>query len=150
MNRLRWWQRQRRKSLRQRLDSAPDRLYVDAALVDRAISLIQQDLIATLGWSRGRARELAEVEAASKARLDIWDGDVLGEGRFILAVAEEVQQDLHDTFEDTTWPSCPRHPNHPLWLRLGEGPVPVWQCTDDQTDYGNLGELPTRRERPPG
>ena len=37
-------------------------------------------------------------------------------GDLTLRVAEEVQQWLHDTFLDPTWPACPEHRRHPLWL----------------------------------
>src|SRR6266516_693806 len=52
---------------------------------------------------------------------------------------EEVQEDFQDTFVDTTWPACPRHPNHPL--NYAEG---AWCCPRDGTPAARLGELPPR------
>src|SRR5262245_54592644 len=41
-------------------------------------------------------------------------------------VADDVQQRMHDEHIDTSWPSCPRHPNHPMWIHRG-----VWCCDGD-------------------
>jgi hypothetical protein len=48
----------------------------------------------------------------------------------------DVQQYFHDTFVDTTWPACPRHPRHPLWYRAGS-----WWCVQDGVAVASLGEL---------
>jgi hypothetical protein len=34
----------------------------------------------------------------------------------VVEAVEDLEQRLHDTFVDTTWPACPRHRQHPLWL----------------------------------
>lgn len=52
---------------------------------------------------------------------------------------DDVQQYFHDTFVDTTWPSCPRHPNHPL--EYSEG---FWCCPRDNSRITRLGELSMR------
>jgi hypothetical protein len=63
-------------------------------------------------------------------------------------VVEDVQQDLMDTFVDTSWPPCPRHPNHPLWYHDG-----AWHCERDReplAPLGGLGEiLPPPPPEPP-
>jgi len=51
-------------------------------------------------------------------------------------LVEEVQQYFHDCFIDVTWPRCPRHPNHPLWLH-GES----WRCERDDAVIAKLGDL---------
>ena len=51
-------------------------------------------------------------------------------------VLEDVQQHFHDSFVDVTWPTCPRHSNHPLWLR-GDS----WYCAQDDEAIAELGEL---------
>ena len=51
-------------------------------------------------------------------------------------LVEDVQQHFHDCFVDTTWPTCPRHGKHPLWLR-GES----WYCERDGEAIAKLGEL---------
>ena len=50
-------------------------------------------------------------------------------------VVEVVQQRLQDEFVDTTWPACPRHPNHPLEYTTG-----VWSCPRGGV-VARLGEL---------
>jgi hypothetical protein len=54
-------------------------------------------------------------------------------------LVEDVQQYFHDCFVDTTWPSCPRHPNHPLWLHDG-----FWHCERDGVAIAKLGALGPR------
>ena len=51
-------------------------------------------------------------------------------------VVDDVQQDIHDLFIDTTWPSCPRHGRHPLWYREG-----AWWCEQDSVAIADLGAL---------
>jgi hypothetical protein len=34
-------------------------------------------------------------------------------------VVDDVQQFVHDSFADTSWPACPEHPTHPLWFSEG-------------------------------
>jgi len=55
-------------------------------------------------------------------------------------LVEDVQQHFHDCFVDTTWPTCPRHLTHPLWLR-GES----WFCERDGQAIAKLGELNSGR-----
>jgi len=50
---------------------------------------------------------------------------------------------------DTSWPPCPRHPNHPLWLARGEGVGGVWCCLRDEAEIAPLGMLPGPAH-PPG
>jgi len=52
---------------------------------------------------------------------------------------EDVQQYFQDTFVDTTWPSCPQHPNHPLNYADG-----AWRCPRDGAAVARLGELTSR------
>lgn len=49
-----------------------------------------------------------------------------------------MQQEFHDTFVDTTWPHCPAHPNHPLWLEDG-----AWRCSELGKPAAKLGDLET-------
>jgi hypothetical protein len=58
------------------------------------------------------------------------------EDAFASRIVDEVQQELHDTFVDTTWPHCPAHPNHPLWFVDG-----AWRCTGGAAFAAPLGEL---------
>ena len=47
-----------------------------------------------------------------------------------------VQQYFHDCSIDTSWPRCPRHPQHPLWLHEES-----WCCERDDIVIAKLGEL---------
>jgi hypothetical protein len=118
-------------------------MYVDQALVDQVVALVGRDLSATLGWDSGRAEAVVRAEAENQAHVEVWGDDPEVDSAFILKVAEETQQVLHDTFEDTTWPTCPVHMQHPLWLEPGTGELPTWRCPADHTSYGRLGELET-------
>ena len=51
-------------------------------------------------------------------------------------LVEDVQQHFHDSFVDVTWPTCPRHSKHPLWLR-GDS----WYCAQDDEAIAELREL---------
>ena len=55
---------------------------------------------------------------------------------FIEYVVEQVQQDMHDSFADISWPACPRHPHHPMWYSDGH-----WRCATDKVPIVALGEL---------
>ena|SRR6266571_7944369 len=92
-----------------------------------ALERLRNDLRAT---GRGDYIELVEVHAANVATF------VTEPSRFVEKVVEDVQQHLQDEFIDTTWPACPRHPNHPLNYTEG-----AWRCPSDGTQVAPLGEL---------
>jgi hypothetical protein len=103
----------------------------------QAVALITHDLAATLGWNPRRATTFAEEIVGVGARTDGWDA---AWGSYAIKLAEDVQQQLHDTFVHTTWPACPLHPQHPLWLD-GEHDRAVWRCTRTGVDIAPLGSL---------
>jgi hypothetical protein len=96
---------------------------------DEAVRLLADDVRVTLGehhvpvvWSfAGHVRQF-EIH------------DPLGR------CVDDVQQYFQDTFVDTTWPACPRHPNHPLNFEEG-----AWRCPRDRALVARLGELLQRR-----
>ena len=53
-------------------------------------------------------------------------------------VVDDFQQLVHDENLDTTWPACPRHPNHPLNY---ERAVDSWCCPLNGAAMARLGEL---------
>ena len=87
--------------------------------------LLEQDVVNTVG----PAYRALIAENAANAR-EYAEG-----AAFVEKVAEDVQQDLMDTFVDTTWPACPRQPNHPLWFRDG-----AWRCDRDKVEIP-IGQL---------
>jgi len=96
------------------------------------IDLIAPDLVATLGWTVDQAREVV----ATAGTVYEQDPELV-----TFQVAEEVQQWLHDSFLDTSWPRCPSHRNHPLWL--AEDPPFTWHCPRDAIAVAPLGQLDT-------
>lgn len=109
--------------------------------VAHALSLLTADVAATLGWTRDRADDLVTDEATTLV-------DFLREEDrnwpFPARIVERVQQRIHDEFIDTTWPPCPRHATHPLWI-TGQEPW-LWECPSGgvQVPLGGLGSLEGR------
>lgn len=93
---------------------------------DRMLALLERDVVNTIGeefrhWvgdSAENAREFCDVDD------------------LIQKVVDDTQQAFMDCFVDVTWPSCPRHPNHPLWFRDG-----AWHCERDREALAELGAL---------
>ena len=93
------------------------------------------DLLIRDAGATGRVmQDAAIVDIASHLRAFVDDADV-----YVQKVVDDVQQYFHDTFIDTSWPRCPRHPNHPLWFRDGS-----WWCDRDEVAIAKLGELESR------
>ncbi|GAC1361710.1 MAG: hypothetical protein NVSMB32_01070 [Actinomycetota bacterium] len=80
------------------------------------IQPLVDDLVSTLGWTPEESQSV------------IQDPGGRGGGAIpdLVAIAEDAQQWLHDTFLDTSWPACPQHETHPPgWTqpRLPAGPA---------------------------
>lgn len=103
--------------------------------LERVTAVLLPDVAATTG----RAHDRLIGEAALRRWLCTnepgWE--------YVEGVAEDVQQDFHDLRLDTTWPTCPHHANHPLWLEDG-----WWCCNALNERVARLGQLAqsTRRE----
>jgi hypothetical protein len=93
----------------------------------RVVSLLRLDVEATIG--PGHSGTI--IEAAAQRRLYIDDP-----AWYVGCVVDDVQQRFHDTFVDTTWPSCPHHPHHPLWFADG-----WWRCEAIAEPVAPLGGL---------
>jgi hypothetical protein len=106
---------------------------VSASDQDRVVSLLRADVDATVG--PGHADRI--VATAKQRRWDNQDA-----ARYAEEVVDDVQQYLHDTFVDTTWPSCPHHPNHPLGFADG-----MWRCGKIATPLAPLGGLSAIKDR---
>lgn len=131
---------------------------IDEQALARAAELIAHDLAATLGWEVGQARTEARAVLDHRAGFvptgPAWDDlghatrqEILDD--VVLGAVEDLQQRLHDTFVDTSWPSCVRHPHHPMWLGAGQGGGIVWCCPRDHAEIAPLGMLPGTAH-PPG
>ena len=90
----------------------------------RVVALILRDVVTTIGIGQEWVVQLT----ASHHRQFCDDYD-----RYVERVAEDVQQYFHDVRISTTWPTCPRHPNHPMWFHEG------WWCCGGR--IARLGEL---------
>ena len=98
---------------------------------EQALAEIVAALIADLESTLGPGHDaMVAAHAENQAR---WSRELES---YRQRVVEEVQQQIHDCFIDTAWPACPRHRNHPLWLR-GEH----WCCEQDDAIMCRLGEL---------
>jgi len=105
---------------------------IDDAQFQRIVALLRADLPATVVDGDAIIRQEAARLRLFARSADAYDDEV----------AEQVQQRLHDEFIDTTWPACPEHPNHPLWISGG-----WWRCRSSGTAVAPLGQL-TRGRRP--
>ena len=108
-------------------DQREARSRVTAADEDRVVSLLRADVEATIG----AGHDEAIIEAAARRRLYAEDAAV-----YVGDVVDDVQQYFHDAFVDTTWPSCPQHPHHPLWCSGG-----WWRCERLPDPVAPLGGL---------
>lgn len=90
------------------------------------LNALRRDLSAT-----GHADRVAWVNIAAAHAAEYVDDPV----DLVRKVVDDVQQRLQDEFVDTTWPACPRHPNHPLEYEAG-----VWRCPRDG-EIARLGAL---------
>lgn len=108
-------------------DPPATRVIVSDADEAEAIRLLISDVSATIG--NGHDESIREIAAQVRTFRD-------DPADYRQTVVDDVQQYFHDVFIDTTWPRCPLHPNHPLWLHAGH-----WICEKDRVVVARLGEL---------
>lgn len=88
-------------------------------------TLLVRDVVTTLGATR----RAVVVDRANEVRaLDLVDAGT--------KLVEDIQQYVHDSHIDTTWPQCPAHRNHPLWYSAGQ-----WRCSEPDGPRVALGSL---------
>jgi hypothetical protein len=118
---------------------------------DRVVRLLLADAVGSLG-EPARAEVLAVAaglaQVAREQMRPVPAGDYWGpqEGASVAdaqrfydrEVVHHFQQAVHDLRLDTTWPACPRHPNHPLEYREHHG---AWCCPRDGVPVAALGSL---------
>lgn len=110
------------------------RLVADSGISDSQQARIVDLLRADVGRTIASGHDAHITRIAAEQRLFAIDPSTY-ESR----VVDEVQQYLHDTFADTTWPACPHHPNHPLWYSDG-----WWRCERTDAPIAKLGSLGVR------
>ena len=113
---------------------------VTSAHEARAVTVISHDVEATLGAGQ---EDAVRHEAAMRRAFfnDCGSIDVNTVDEYVEDVAEKIQQYFHDCFVDSTWPECPLHRRHPLWLHQGS-----WLCEQSRARVAKLGELRARRD----
>lgn len=114
--------------------SALGQLRVSPAERERAFRLIQADVLATLKDDLDRVLRQLRRELGYAPGY----GDS-GPNSYIANVAERLQQWIHDNFVDTSWPLCPLHGQHPLFL--DEEERLVWKCLELDQEIAPLGAL---------
>ena len=100
--------------------------------MDRLVRLLSRDVANTLG--PGHTGTI--IAEARRLQPEFDDA-----AEYVSMVVENVQQDLQcgwvdGSWIDVSWPSCPRHPNHPLWFEDG-----WWWCKGDRVAIVELGGL---------
>jgi hypothetical protein len=97
-----------------------------------------RDVVSTIGvadegefiaFVRGRGQQLLDMKNARTV------------AALTQQLVDEIQQQIHDEFIDVSWPRCPRHPNHPMWLQDGS-----WWCTRHNVPIAALGTLASGKE----
>jgi hypothetical protein len=107
---------------------------------ERVVVLLLRDALPSLG-ERARA-DVLRLRAGYAELAEEWmrHGERLADVQraFDRSIVDGLQQTAHDLFWDTTWPACPRHPNHPLWFQAERD---AWCCPRDGSAIARLGEL---------
>jgi hypothetical protein len=108
---------------------------------ERIVRLLLADAVATLGeWARAEVLVVAANMKENIARVSLAQGNNLAQVQadFDREVVDHFQQNVHDEHWDTTWPTCPRHPNHQLWY---DARREAWRCERDGAALAPLGGL---------
>ena len=98
-----------------------------SSLPDDVYGWLAADVVATLGWPAEEAMRFVDRGGRSAGYFNV------------LIVAEDVQQRFHDDRIDTTWPTCPDHPHHPL--RLTDTLPALWTCPSTGRTVCALGDI---------
>jgi hypothetical protein len=111
--------------------------------LDGALALVVHDVVATNVYPAADARALVSYHAEIRLRAVAPDPEA--GGKTALWVAEVVQEDLIEGVGDErpliTWPACPNHANHPLWLSIGDAASAAWTCPTTHERVAELGRL---------
>ena len=95
---------------------------------NRLVPLLDADVVATLG-------ELYRHIVRDATNHPVYCSDPSDYGERIV---DNVQEQILESWIDTTWPACPRHGRHPLVYHEGG-----WWCERDRVVLCKLGELAT-------
>lgn len=128
----------------------PDYLRSLADNIDEALALVVHDAVTTGALTAADAGAMVRNRATDYIQDQVANGLNPGADDTAVWVAEAVQQDLIEGLGTAgrlvTWPPCPEHPNHPLWLRTAgrfdrDADDPVWRCSTTNRAVAELGKL---------
>lgn len=104
----------------------------------RVISALDNDVGVTLG---GDYAELIRKEARSQRDSVNSPNHIHVDAQdYEQRVTEYVQQEFLDSHIDTTWPTCPFHTRHPLWVHERQ-----WTCEQLNVSVAPIGGLRATR-----
>jgi hypothetical protein len=123
--------------------------------IDAALALIVHDIVATGALTAEEAAAAVHIQTAFHLEDQVENGIEPRADETALWVAEAVQENLIEGsgvgHRLVAWPPCPKHPNHPLWLRSPDENFrrsgddlpddPVWTCTTTGLPVAELGGL---------
>lgn len=112
---------------------------ITAADEARVVAWLISDVAVTLGG--GHEESIRRDSSHYRTFFNEPDSIDVSSDEYIERVVETVQQDFHDAFIDITWPACPLHHRHPLWLHAG-----YWTCEQLGIPLAKLGELRASRD----
>lgn len=110
------------------------------------VRLLLRDVASLGAWAQADVRAMTErvVEFAHE-RWEAGDDRDDVQSSFDQRVVDGCQEEAQEIRRFTTWPPCPRHPQHPLWYEVSDD---AWCCPRDGSVVAPLGELlaPVRAE----
>ena len=122
---------------------------------DSALQLLVHDLVSTGVLPDNEAQAAVRIRAREHLEAQHEMGLEVTALETAVWVSEAVQEDIIEGLGPeqrvTNWPSCPRHPQHPLWLveqrqSFLQPPTepssdPFWTCITDDEAIAELGRL---------
>jgi hypothetical protein len=131
----------------------PDYLRALGTDFEAGLSLLVHDLTATGVMNQEQAERSVRLRAADHLRHSTENGLSIYAEETAVWVTEAIQEDIIEGLGRVrlvTWPACPDHPNHPMWLRSndeahassGEPQTdPAWTCLTTKRAIAELGHL---------
>jgi hypothetical protein len=118
--------------------------------LDGALALVVHDVVATSALPAADARALVGYYAERRVRDLAPDSEAGGETAIWVAQAVQEQLLEGDAQQQplVSWPACPHHPEHPLWLSTrepdrhdGDLSSSAWTCPTTHEQIAELGGL---------
>jgi hypothetical protein len=117
-------------------DTTP--IEISGADLQAVVLTLVHDVVSTIAVA-DQGEFIAYVRARGQQHIDLRNARTVA--ALTQQLVDEIQQQIHDEFIDVSWPRCPRHPHHPMWLQDGS-----WWCTKDHVAIAPLGTLPANKQ----